>query len=340
MRLFRLVLSMSFLGIYLLFGSENTLDINKESTKIIQTYRTQGIKATQILLESFLINKDFWLNVLKDRDVGYGYYEDAEFLFVADKSIPNLILYEIQEGRLIKINQTDALVGSGKGEKNLEGDLTTPTGVYDITSKLTGLSQYYGPLAFTTNYPNAYDRAQKKTGSGIWIHGFPLDGNRKELNTKGCIAIENSVISQYDQLINKKKTILITYETMFTPSTEEELAIILSNLYRWKEAWIKNDLETYLSFYGKDFTKTDGMKFNAFKDYKKRVFDKKEQKTILFRGINISPYPNQDGKKFFKVSFTQDYSAYKNDKLNYSSKGVKELYVELNDGKIEILTEK
>lgn len=338
MRLFRLIFSISFLGIYLLFGLENSMD--KEIVKIIQTYRTQGIKATQELLENLLTDKGFWVQALKNKDTDYGYYENIDFLFVANKSAPNLILYEVQEGNLKKINQTDALVGSGKGRKNVEGDLTTPIGVYDITSKLTGLSEYYGPLAFTTNYPNAYDKAQKKTGHGIWIHGFPLNGNREELNTKGCIAIENSIISQYDQLINKKKTILITYETMFKNSTKEELATILSGLYQWKEAWTRNDLEAYLSFYGKDFTRSDGMKFNAFKEYKKRVFDKKEQKTILFNGINISPYPNEESKNFFKISFTQDYSAYKNDKLTYASKSTKELYVELNGDKIEILTEK
>ncbi|PAF48503.1 peptidase [Helicobacter sp. 12S02634-8] len=330
----RFVLSISLLALCLLYGMDNT------AINIIQTYRTKGLEATQSILENYLKQKDFWLEVLKDKDTDYGYYEGLEFLFVSDKSIPDLSLYAINDGHLKKINQTSALVGKGKGNKKIEGDLTTPIGVYDITQRLGNLNQYYGPMAFATSYPNTYDKIQKKTGYGIWIHGLPLNGNREDLNTKGCIAIENQTLSQYDKLIGNKKALLITYENDFKPATKEELAVILSDLYAWRDAWIQNDLNTYLAFYDNDFIRYDGMRFGRFKDYKKRIFDKKEEKTILFSDINISPYPNESGKALFKVSFMQNYSAYKNNQPTYTSNSKKELYLQLKDGKISILTEK
>ncbi|PAF41547.1 L,D-transpeptidase family protein [Helicobacter sp. 11S02596-1] len=330
----RFILSIGLVASCMLYGMDT------QTLNIIQTYRTKGIQATQAMLENYLTQKDFWLGVLQDKDTDYGYYENADFLFVSDKSIPDLTLYAIKDGHLEKIKQTTALVGSGKGNKRIEGDLTTPIGVYDITQRLSGLNQYYGPMAFATSYPNIYDKAQKKTGYGIWIHGFPLDGNREELNTKGCIAIENHVLNEYDKLIRNKKTLLITYENTLKTATKDELATILSDLYQWRDAWIKNDLNDYLAFYSDDFVRYDGMKIKSFRDYKKRVFDKKEQKTILFSGINISPYPNEAGKNLFKISFSQDYSAYKNNQPTYTSNSKKELYVELNNNKMSILTEK
>lgn len=330
----RFILSISLVASCMLYGMDT------QAVKIIQTYRTKGIQTTQAMLENYLIQKDFWMAVLKNKDTDYGYYENIDFLFVSNKSIPDLTLYEVKEGHLTKIKQTSALVGSGKGNKKIEGDLTTPIGVYDITQRLSGLNQYYGPMAFATSYPNTYDKVRKKTGYGIWIHGFPLNGNREELNTKGCIAIENQVLSEYDKLIKNKKSLLITYENNLKLVTKEELATILSSLYGWRDAWIKNDLNSYLAFYSDNFVRYDGMKFKTFADYKKRVFSKQEEKTILFSNIDISPYPNEDGKNLFRVSFSQDYSAYKNNQPTYTSNSKKELYIELNNDKLLILTEK
>ncbi|WP_458574034.1 L,D-transpeptidase Cds6 family protein, partial [Helicobacter pylori] len=42
----------------------------------------------------------------------------------------------------------------------------------------------------------------------------------------------------------------------------------------------RGDFERYMRFYNPNFTRYDGMKFNAFKEYKKRVFAKNEKKNI------------------------------------------------------------
>ena len=80
-------------------------------------------------------------------------------------------------------------------------------------------------------------------------------------------------------------------------------------------------------------------KFEAFEDTKRRIFQKGEEKEIKFTKINVSPYPNEENKKLFKISYHQDYKAFLKGTLNYYSNGNKELYVELKNGKMQILVE-
>ena len=311
-----------------------------ETAKIIQTYRTTGLQNTAKLLDTYLQDKAFWLQILQERDTEYGYFERYKYLFVSDKSLPNLMLYTISpNGKLELVKEVSALVGKGKGNKRLSGDLTTPIGVYDFTDKLTKLPPYYGPLAYTTDYPNNYDRSLKKTGYGIWIHGLPLDGNREELNTKGCIAIDNNVLSDFGKLVDYRQALLISYEQKIHKPNKDELAQILAQLYGWRAAWLANDLERYLGFYSREFARPNGMKYNAFASYKRQVFAKNEEKVINFSDISVVPYPNEEHRQMFRISFTQDYLAYKNGKSSYTSSSYKILYVIYENGDMRIVSE-
>ncbi|GAA8843843.1 cell shape-determining L,D-carboxypeptidase Csd6 [Helicobacter pylori] len=316
------------------------LNADEHLLEIMYLYQKQGLEVVGQKLDSYLADKSFWAEELQNKDTDFGYYQNKQFLFVADKSKPSLEFYEIDNNMLKKINSSKALVGSKKGDKTLEGDLATPIGVYRITQKLERLDQYYGVLAFVTNYPNLYDTLKKRTGHGIWVHGMPLNGDRNELNTKGCIAIENPILSSYDKVLKGEKAFLITYEDKFFPSTKEELSMVLSSLFQWKEAWTRGDFERYMRFYNPNFTRYDGMKFNAFKEYKKRVFAKNEKKNIAFSSISVIPYPNSQNKRLFYVVFDQDYKAYQQNKLSYSSNSQKELYVEIENNQVSIIMEK
>lgn len=322
-------------------GANLVYSFDADTAKIIQTYRTKDLQQTGALLENYLQKKDFWLYVLQNRQVDYGYFEGYEYLFVSDKSAPSLTLYKIaQNGTLTLVRQVSALVGKGRGDKRVSGDLTTPIGVYDFTGKLTGLPPYYGPLAYATDYPNNYDKSLKKTGYGIWIHGLPLDGNREELNTKGCIAIDNDVLSGFGKLVDYKAALLISYEQNIHKPTKEEIATLLAQLYKWRSAWIQNDLKTYLMFYSKDFSRPDGMQYKAFADYKRQIFDKGEDKIISFSEISVVPYPNEEHRQMFRISFNQNYRAFKNSKPSYTSNSRKILYVVYEKDSMQILSER
>lgn len=303
---------------------------------IVSEYRNNGLNNIRATLEGYLIDKKYWDSVLESKDTKYGYYESIRYVFMASKEDNNLLLFEIQNNKISQVGNSSAIFGANKKDKLKEGDLATPIGVYDLTKKLQNLDQYYGPLAFATSYPNLYDKLNKKTGYGIWIHGLPLNGDRSEQNTKGCIAIENDILLQYEKIIDYRDSILITSNKPLKETSKDIFTNILQSLFIWRDAWINNDLNLYLSFYDENFIRFDGMKIDEFKTFKKRVFDKNEKKSIIFTNINVIPYPNNSGKDMFRITFLEDYKA----DSGYVFKGTKELYITIKDNKMNIIVEK
>ncbi|MCI5969459.1 L,D-transpeptidase family protein [Helicobacter sp.] len=308
---------------------------NASDLEWVELYKKGGVSAIEQKIDSMMQTRDFWDAALKTQDTRFGYYEELEYLFIATKDAPTLRLYALNDGKWDERLNVESIVGSKGGHKEKEGDLATPIGVYALNARLVNLDQFYGPLAFTTNYPNLYDRLQKRTGYGIWIHGMPLDGNREDLNTRGCIAIENDKLRNVDAIVDYRKSLLITYEKGVKEVKKEDLGILLADLYVWRDAWKESNADKYLEFYSKDFIRFDGMRYDEFEKNKRRIFSKKETKEILFSKINISPYPNDANKDLFRISFYEDYKA-----PSYKFSGAKELYVELKDSKMQILAER
>ncbi|BCZ16803.1 Putative periplasmic protein involved in flagellin deglycosylation [Helicobacter sp. NHP19-003] len=305
----------------------------------VKAYHEKGIESIEKLLQSYLSQREFWEDLLETKDTTYGYYEDLNYLFLINKANPKLELYQMGGEKITKVDSTKALVGSKIGVKVSEGDKATPIGVYQIVKKIASPSTYYGPLALVTNYPNPLDVVLKRTGHGIWIHGMPLDGKRGN-NTKGCIAIDNMALQNYDKIVRGKKSILIVYENNLPQASKAELATLLGSLYAWRSAWARNNLVSYLEFYAPDFRHVSGMDIKKFEKFKTKIFAKNEDKVIRFSGVNITPYPTNSGDKLFRIAFNQDYEAYKHKKLTYSSHGLKELYVRLKGQKMQIVVEK
>jgi murein L,D-transpeptidase YafK len=73
------------------------------------------------------------------------------------------------------------------GPKMQQGDRQAPEGFYTITSDLMNPnSQYY--LAINTGFPNAYDRANDRTGAFLMIHG--------DCASAGCYAMTDEQIAE------------------------------------------------------------------------------------------------------------------------------------------------
>lgn len=301
------------------------------SIDLINLYRQNGIKAVESQLEKELRKKEYWNYYLKNKDVANGYYESIDYIMICQKNMKNMDLYETKKQQ--KLFSSDVYTGKINGDKKKEGDMKTPVGAYKLTNRITKLDPFYGPLALTTNYPNIYDKSQGKTGHGIWIHGLPEKENRDEF-TRGCIALDNSKIKKLDKKINIDNSMLIISEQKFQKTSKNDIALILSDIFRWKDAWIRSDIKGYLSFYDKSFKKSNGMGFKKFKKYKQRIFNKNEKKIIKFKNINIIPYPNENNKKLFKVVMDEIYKT-----KSYKFEGKKELYVEIQNDSISILTE-
>ncbi|MBU2591332.1 MAG: L,D-transpeptidase family protein [Nitrospinota bacterium] len=101
------------------------------------------------------------------------------------------------------------IIGEKGGDKEREGDLKTPRGVYKIVEikEDKDLPPMYGPYAFVLNYPNEMDLKAGKTGSNIWIHGIGGVANR--MFTKGCIAVDDNVIMRLTEYIGIDTAIYI-----------------------------------------------------------------------------------------------------------------------------------
>lgn len=301
----------------------------------IDIYRQNGIGAVEEYIKSQLQTKSYWDEQLKNYDVRYGYYEDLDSLLIANKKTKELIVFKNSKNKFELLAKYEDVIVGADGDKFKEGDLKTPLGVYDIRQRFTPPDPFYGPLAFVLSYPNTYDKVQGKNGYGIWIHGSPLDGSDRDPMSKGCIVLDNDTIKLLDEKIKDKHSIILVSENGMQEVRKTEISTILSELFKWKSAWRKSDINTYLSFYDKNFKRYDGLKRKNFSSMKKKIFSRKQKKEIIFKNINISPYSNESGKRLFKVSFYEIYNT-----KNYKFKGNKELYIELADNKISILSEK
>jgi len=303
------------------------------SYDMVDTYRMFGIEEVKNKLEKEMLKKEYWEYHIKDIDVSYGYYESIRYLIICQKDKKDIEIYDVKIKK--KLFSSDVFIGKKEGDKYKEGDMRTPIGAYSLTKKLTMVDPFYGPLAFVTNYPNLYDRTQGKTGHGIWIHGLPLNPNQKRDSfTKGCIALDNINIKYIDKTIDIKQTALLINHSDIRLTTKDEIASILSEIFKWRYQWQQNNIEQYLSFYSKEFKNSHHKNFNSFKHYKEKIFARGEKKDIKFFDINIIPYPHKDKTNLFKIEMREQYST-KYHKFN----GSKTLYIELNSGKISILTE-
>lgn len=298
-----------------------------------EIYLKDGIEGIKNKIESNLKSYDFWRNELKDKDLKYGYYSVKTNLITVNKKHKQFDSFEYDDGALSKKFSKNVITGKD-GDKLVEGDLKTPVGVYDITKRFTPPSDYYGPLAFELSYPNLLDKLAKKSGSGIWIHGLPMSGKRtNDYNTRGCVAFENELLVEFGKMVKNSGVVMIT-ESEKIEAKSDEVAVILSSLFLWKEAWEKNNINGYLKFYADDFTRFDGMSASSFKQMKGRIFAKNEPKSIHFENISVTPYPNVKGQKIFRISFYEKYDA-----PSYKFSGQKELYARLDNGKFKIIIE-
>lgn len=309
------------------------LCLNLYAKDFVSIYRLEGINSVEKEIENVLKDIDYWKTYLQDKNVDYGYYEFKKYILLAQKKQSEISLFQ-KEGNDYKLVIKDSvIVGENDGDKYTQGDKRTPIGTYDLLQKKSDVDRFYGPFALVTSYPNIYDRSLNKDGSGIWIHGMPYDTDREKF-TKGCIALDNSKLENLEKNLQLEKTVLITSNDELKKSTKDEMALILSSIFKWKEAWKNSDINTYLSYYSNDFKRADKSGFDLFKEQKKSIFAKNEQKTIKFSNIDVSPYPNSFGKNMFKATMDEEY-------LSPAIKfyGKKELFLEIVSGQVKILSE-
>ncbi|EPF0296767.1 L,D-transpeptidase family protein [Campylobacter jejuni] len=307
------------------------------ASDLVKIYLNQGLDAVGVAIEKELTQKDFWLSEIGDKNISLGYYDDNVAIVLTNKTDKILRVYSYEDGKIRKDFEQKEIITGLMGDKKIEGDLKMPVGFYELGRKFNPGDPYYGPFAFATTYPNLLDKVQGKTGGGIWIHGYPLDGSRlDEFKTRGCIALFNNNLEKFAQVVQDKKVFVMTEEKEKIRAKKDQIASLLADLFTWKLAWTNSDTNTYLSFYDEqEFKRFDKMKFEQFASMKKSIFSRKEDKKIKFSDINISPYPNLENETMYRISFYEDYYT-----KNYQFRGDKILYVKIDSkGKMKILAE-
>ncbi|MCV6607619.1 MAG: L,D-transpeptidase family protein [Campylobacterales bacterium] len=289
-------------------------------------------------LDEQISKKEYWENKLGNNDFRFGYYTNKKDVLIACKECDRLRHFKIEKEIQTSLKDLNATFGQVKGDKKREGDLKTPIGAYHFIEKLDkskNLNQFYGPYAFVTNYPNLFDKSLKKNGSGIWLHGFPLEGER-DPKTKGCIAVDNNCLEDIEKEIDFTNTIVLINENRENLATNEEILNVLTSLYQWRRAWINNDLDNYISFYSEDFKRADGLNLQRFTNLKKEIFSKNRYTEIYFKDLEVIPYPNSIGKRIYKIKFFEIYRS-----NIHKFKGYKTLYVEVDplDERFKIILE-
>lgn len=131
------------------------------------------------------------------------------YVIVADISKPRLYVYNNGMGLVNSFYISIGRAGAGKEKVN---DGKTPLGTYFIDKRIEGdlLPDKYGALAFTLNYPNAWDKLHGKTGYGIWLHGTAPDlYSRAPKATEGCISLANDDLKMLSQYIVENTPVII-----------------------------------------------------------------------------------------------------------------------------------
>ena len=151
-------------------------------------------------------------------------------------------------------------VGKSGTEKNTEGDLRTPLGVYFITSNLNpkSLKNFYGSGALPVNYPNQLDVKRGKTGGGIWLHGTPpAQYSRAPLATDGCVVLSNPDLERIISTVEIRTTPVVIAQSLkwVAPHTAKADGKPFEDaLNAWHAAKSSGDVNRVASWYTPDFT--------------------------------------------------------------------------------------
>jgi len=176
-----------------------------------------------------------------------------------DASRSRLYLFENRPTGLALVADYYISIGKSGLEKNAEGDLRTPLGVYFITSNLDpkSLKDFYGSGALPINYPNVLDSKRGKTGRGIWLHGTPPSQfSRPPQATDGCVVLANPDLDQVIRTVEILTTPVVISQRLnwVTPNSARSASKPFEEaLTAWQNAKSSGNMDRLLSFYSPDF---------------------------------------------------------------------------------------
>jgi len=249
--------------------------------------------------------------------------DNYQHAIVVDLKQSRLFVFENHNGQPEQVADYYISMGRGGAQKEKEGDLRTPLGVYFIQSYTPPdkLADKYGAGAYPINYPNAWDVVNGRTGGGIWLHGTQSGTyNRPPLASEGCVVLPNDDLVELGSYIDLKQTPVLIgneIEWLSAEQWQQKSSQVSARFKQWLDDWESLNVDNYLSNYSSRFT-------NGKKDYrhwvahKKRVAKNKNYIRVNASNVSLLEHPNDD---VMVATFMQSYQS-----NNFSSQTWKRQY--------------
>ena len=269
--------------------------------------------------------------------------EHMHTLILVDKKTNLLHVAHYEADDSYKILKTyHATTGKVKGDKEEEGDLKTPEGVYQFSSKILPprIKPKFGSMAFYVNYPNHYDQIADCTGNNIMLHGTnEPERLKRDFDSEGCVVVLNEELREIERSIQVGLTPVLIFDAL---TTEFKSGGRDEKLHRFFDSWIKDwesrDVEKYMSHYHTDFSspiKGRTVDRDSWKQYKATLTKKYSSIRVNASEPFFFRHP-----KYTMMMFTQDYeSELKNGKKGLVSRGTNTLYIAEENGEPKIISE-
>lgn len=194
------------------------------------------------------------------------------YALLADASKARIYVLENQNGEPHLIRDFYLTIGKNGVGKKVEGDKRTPLGVYTFASALprSRLTPFYGAGAFPLDYPNAWDKAQGKTGHGIWLHGVPPNVySRPPKDSDGCLVVTNPdwhKLARYIQPDNTPIVITRRVEWLDRAAWLTKRQALFDTIANWKFDGAKPDDQAYFSHHSRDYLDNPGQSRHASRE--------------------------------------------------------------------------
>ncbi|MGA7594151.1 MAG: L,D-transpeptidase family protein [Gallionella sp.] len=232
-----------------------------------------------------------------------------KFALVVDTSRSTLFVYQNVDGEPRYVTDFYVTIGKLGTDKFASGDQRTPIGVYFVKTELPkrDLADIYGDAAYPINYPNEWDRRNKRTGSGIWLHGTPRNTySRPPRASNGCVVLANADLEKLAPYLQVGITPVIIANRMDWAGEQDqsERASLMQAVDQWRKDWASLDTDAYLRHYAQDFSSND-FDYRAWANQKKLVNSAKSWIKVDISDVSMFVYPEQPD--MVVVDFEQDY---------------------------------
>ena len=216
-------------------------------------------------------------------------------IVLIDKAAKKLFNVKIKDDKAEVTDEFVIMYGSSEGDKLIRGDNKTPEGVYYITTYQSGeklIKQYgnyakiYGAGSLPLNYPNPIDKINKKTGSGIWIHG--TDPKTDKTATQGCVALKNEDFNLLIRDIGVKYPVIIAENlTYLSPNDYDNLSkVLLDRFNGFIKAWGGSDYNKFKDYVHKDY-RTGNMNEMSYLSNKKNLMKLYPDRVVITGAMKV-----------------------------------------------------